>query len=75
LDLLVNNFYNVDTNEATALEELIGCHGGGYQTRPFLINWANRQLEEDKLVGTATIYRQLKTWPNQFEPTEADRID
>jgi hypothetical protein len=33
-DILINSFYNAETNEVAAFEELIGCHGGvgGYQT-------------------------------------------
>jgi putative membrane protein len=71
-DILVNSFYNVDANEVAAFEELIGCHGGmgGYQTQPFLLYPADWQLEEDQLVGAASVYRQLKNWLGQFKPSE-----
>jgi hypothetical protein len=38
-DLLVNSFYNPETGEVAAFEELIGCHGGagGPQQAPFLL--------------------------------------
>jgi hypothetical protein len=38
-DLLVNSFYDPETGEVAALEELIGCHGGagGPQQQPFLL--------------------------------------
>lgn len=72
-DILVNSFYNVDTNEVAAFEELIGCHGGmgGYQTRPFLLYPAAWQLDKNELVGAAAVYRQLKSWLDQFKPIEA----
>jgi putative membrane protein len=71
-DILVNSFYNVETNEVAAFEELIGCHGGmgGYQTQPFLLYPAVWQLDGEELVGAAAVYRQLKSWLNQFKPTE-----
>jgi hypothetical protein len=71
-DILVNSFYNVDANEVAAFEELIGCHGGmgGYQTQPFLLYPADWQLEEDQLVGAASVYRQLKNWLGEFKPSE-----
>ena len=38
-DLLINSFYNPQTGEVAAFEELIGCHGGagGPQQHPFLL--------------------------------------
>ena len=38
-DLLINSFYNPQTREVAAFEELIGCHGGagGPQQAPFLL--------------------------------------
>jgi hypothetical protein len=38
-DLLVNSFYDPETGEVAAFEELIGCHGGagGPQQAPFLL--------------------------------------
>ncbi len=74
-DILVNSFYNADINEVAAFEELIGCHGGigGYQTRPFLLYPTAWQLDEDELVGAAAVYRQLKNWLGQFQPTETSQ--
>jgi hypothetical protein len=43
---------------------------GGYQTQPFLLYPADWQLEEDQLVGAASVYRQLKSWLGQFKPSE-----
>ncbi len=70
-DILVNSFYNAETNEVAAYEELIGCHGGmgGYQTQPFLLYPAGWQLENDEIVGAAGVYRQLKSWLDQVKQT------
>ncbi|MFN2190573.1 MAG: phage holin family protein [Candidatus Promineifilaceae bacterium] len=71
-DILVNSFYNADTNEVAAFEELIGCHGGmgGYQTQPFLLFPASWDLLENELIGAASVYRQLKNWLNQSKTAE-----
>lgn len=69
-DLLVNSFYNVDSNEVAAFEELIGCHGGmgGYQTQPFLLYPAEWSLENEEIVGAGAVYTQLKGWLGQVQP-------
>jgi hypothetical protein len=38
-DVLVNSFYDSQTDESCAFEELIGSHGGlgGNQIKPFII--------------------------------------
>ncbi|MBX3059251.1 MAG: phage holin family protein [Anaerolineae bacterium] len=63
-DLYINSFYNVETNEVAAFEELIGCHGGmgGYQTRPFILHPKALPITEPELVGAASVYRQFKHW-------------
>ncbi|MGD2049351.1 MAG: phage holin family protein [Chloroflexota bacterium] len=68
-DILVNSFYNVETNEVAAFEELIGCHGGmgGYQTQPFILYPAEWQLEQDEIVGAGNVYKQLKSWLAQVQ--------
>jgi putative membrane protein len=68
-DMLVNSFYNVDTNEVAAFEELIGSHGGmgGYQTQPLLLYPAEWELDGDELIGAAAVYRQLKSWLAQYD--------
>jgi putative membrane protein len=68
-DLLVNSFYNTETNEVAAFEELIGSHGGlgGYQTQPFLLFPSEWQVDSGELVGAASVYRQLKSWLVQLQ--------
>jgi putative membrane protein len=67
-DVLVNSFYNVDTNEVAAFEELIGSHGGmgGFQTRPFLLYPAEWEISDGNLVGAAAVYWQFKSWLGQL---------
>lgn len=60
-DILVNSFYNPETEEIYSFEELIGSHGGlgGSQTRPFILypsNWP----DPGELVGSKSIYDFLK---------------
>jgi putative membrane protein len=75
-DILVNSFYNAETNEVAAFEELIGCHGGmgGYQTQPFLLYPAEWQLEQDDIVGAGNVYKQLKGWLAQVKQNGASQM-
>jgi len=64
-DILVNSFYNVETNEVAAFEELIGCHGGmgGYQTQPFVLHPVELPVNgEEPLVGAAAVHQVMKSW-------------
>ena len=63
-DILINSFYNVDTNEVAAFEELIGCHGGmgGYQTQPFLLYPSELPITDDELIGAAAVHHLMKSW-------------
>jgi hypothetical protein len=64
-DILVNSFYNTETNEVAAFEELIGCHGGmgGYQTQPFVMHPAELPVNGDEpLIGAAAVHHLLKGW-------------
>lgn len=72
-DIYINSFYNAETNEVAAFEELIGCHGGmgGYQTRPFLLYPAELTITEPHLVGAPSVYRQLKHWLQEAKEIEA----
>ena len=66
-DILVNSFYDPQTNEGCAFEELIGFHGGmgGYQTQPFLLH--PRELPvEGEIVGAGEVYQLCKGWLNQL---------
>ena len=63
-DILVNSFYNAETNEVAAFEELIGCHGGlgGYQTQPFLLYPSELPASDEPLIGAAAVHHLMKSW-------------
>ena len=63
-DILVNSFYNAETNEVAAFEELIGCHGGvgGYQTMPFVIHPIELPAPDKPLIGAAAVHHLMKGW-------------
>lgn len=60
-DILVNSFYNPETEEICAFEELIGSHGGlgGSQTRPFIL-YPSQWKNPGELIGAKSIYTFLK---------------
>ena len=62
-DILVNSFYDPQTEEGCAFEELIGFHGGigGMQTQPFILHPAELPGNGD-LYGAASVYRLCKGW-------------
>lgn len=66
-DIYVNSFYDAETNEVAAFEELIGSHGGmgGFQTRPFILHPTELPITEDHLIGAPAVYRQFKSWLQQ----------
>ena len=55
------SFYDPETDEVCAFEELIGSHGGvgGAQTEPFILYPSNWDVEDD-IVGSEKIYSILK---------------
>lgn len=62
-DLLVNSVVDPVTQEVSAFEQLIGCHGGlgGWQNRPVLIHPAAWPIERE-LVGADAVHQQLVCW-------------
>lgn len=60
-DILVNSFYNPETEEVCAFEELVGSHGGlgGPQTKPFIMHPAKWHVNKD-IVGAEEVYKLLK---------------
>lgn len=60
-DILVNSFYDPETEEICAFEELIGSHGGlgGSQTRPFIL-YPSDWNDPGELIGAKSIYDFLK---------------
>lgn len=60
-DILVNSFYNPETEEICAFEELVGSHGGlgGTQTKPFILHPKEWDIKEP-LIGAESVYKVLK---------------
>jgi uncharacterized membrane protein YvlD (DUF360 family) len=60
-DILVNSFYDPETDEVCAFEELVGSHGGlgGSQTKPFIMYPSYWNLDGE-IVGAESIYKILK---------------
>ncbi|WP_407381447.1 alkaline phosphatase family protein [Methanobrevibacter sp.] len=67
-DILVNSFYDPNTEEICAFEELIGSHGGlgGSQTRPFILYPSNWE-DPGELIGAKSIYDFLKKEINELK--------
>jgi uncharacterized membrane protein YvlD (DUF360 family) len=63
-DVAVVSFFDPETQEIAAFEELIGAHGGlgGAQTRPFLLYPADWELDKAPLLGAPMVYQQLRAW-------------
>jgi hypothetical protein len=63
-DLFVNSFYDPQTDEGCAFEELISFHGGmgGSQTRPFILAPVGLPVPEQPIVGAATVHSVLAGW-------------
>jgi len=63
-DILLNSFYDPDTDEGAAFEELIGFHGGlgGGQAQPFLLYPTTFTSPDEPIIGAATVHHILKGW-------------
>ncbi|MGF7119102.1 phage holin family protein [Methanobacterium oryzae] len=67
-DILVNSFYDPETEEVAAFEELIGSHGGlgGGQSRPFIMYPSSWHLENEEIVGAEKLHNVLKDRINRL---------
>jgi hypothetical protein len=63
-DIMVNSFYDPETDEVAAFEELIGSHGGlgGDQARPFVLFPAEWELPGPAIVGAEHLHQVMKGW-------------
>jgi hypothetical protein len=63
-DLLVNSSYDPELDEVAAFEELVGSHGGfgGPQTRPFVLAPTTLPFDDEPLIGSPAVHRQLVRW-------------
>jgi uncharacterized membrane protein YvlD (DUF360 family) len=73
-DIMVNSFYDPETDEGCAFEELIGFHGGlgGEQTRPFILAPVDLPLPESRIVGAEEVHRVLKGWRRSLQEPDAE---
>lgn len=65
-DIMVNSFYDPETDEVAAFEELIGSHGGlgGDQSKPFILFPADWEFPRAEIVGSEQLHRVMKGWLN-----------
>jgi uncharacterized membrane protein YvlD (DUF360 family) len=71
-DILVNSFYDPETDEGAAFEELVGFHGGlgGLQNCPFLMYPAHLHPDElEPLIGAPDVYKVIRRWQAQMRGT------
>ncbi len=61
-DILVNSFYDPESDEVAAFEELVGSHGGlgGNQSKPFLMTPSEWDFGATEIVGAENLHRVLK---------------
>jgi len=73
-DLLVNSFYDADTDQGAAFEELIGFHGGlgGAQSRPFILAPTAFEHPGEPIVGATAVHELFSTWLASINPDAAD---
>jgi uncharacterized membrane protein len=78
-DIMVNSFYNPDTHEVAAFEELISCHGGlgGFQSHPFLMvpTALHAHPLTEPIIGAENVYRMIKGWLNPLHGQEPVYVD
>ncbi|MDH4280431.1 MAG: phage holin family protein [Acidimicrobiia bacterium] len=63
-DILVNSFYDPESDEGAAFEELIGFHGGlgGKQMYPFVLFPRLFPSPEEPIVGAASVHQLFSGW-------------
>ncbi len=61
-DILVNSFYDEESDEVCAFEELVGSHGGvgGSQSKPFILYPSTWNVSDEEIIGAENIYKLLK---------------
>jgi len=63
-DLLINSFYNPETGEVAAFEELVGSHGGlgGNQSHAILIHPTDLMASSEPIIGASNLHQVIKQW-------------
>ena len=69
-DLWVNSFYDPETNEVAAFEELIGSHGGlgGEQSHAFIMHPSEWNLSDKKILGAENLHKALMKQIMEYQP-------
>ena len=72
-DLIVNSFYDAQTAEGAAFEELIGFHGGlgGLQAAPFVIAPPGCSVPDTPIVGAERVHHLLVDWMTELRDTRS----
>ena len=67
-DIMVNSFYDPETREVAASEELVGSHGGlgGDQMTPFVMFPGEWELESNEIVEASELHLQLRSWLKRY---------
>ena len=60
----MNSFFDPETQEGAAFEELIGFHGGlgGLQARPFVLAPASMAVPDAPIVGAEAVHELFTGW-------------
>jgi hypothetical protein len=72
-DILVNSFYDPETKEGAAYEELVGFHGGlgGNQNHPILMYPSHLQQGDlPPIIGAPEVYQVIRGWRDAMRKTE-----
>jgi putative membrane protein len=67
-DLLINSFYDPQSGEVAAFEELVGSHGGlgGEQTKAFILYPSVWRKSVETIRGPGDVHRLLRGWIHEF---------
>ncbi|WP_053227402.1 phage holin family protein [Solirubrobacter soli] len=70
-DMMVGSFYDPETDEGCAFEELISFHGGlgGPQTRPFVLHPPALQMPSERVLGAGSLHQVLMGWRGELSGT------
>ena len=76
-DIMVGSFYEPETDEGCAFEELISFHGGlgGPQTEPFILHPARLRVPDEPIVGAASVNALLRGWRAELEGSSGGWCD
>jgi hypothetical protein len=68
-DIAVGSFYDPESDEGCAFEELISFHGGlgGPQTRAFVLHPAHLPLPPEPIIGAAAVHALLSGWRESLQ--------